>query len=170
MSSPSATSDPTMEAISNAVIRGRGGEIESARRDLLAIWHQIGVTGDPFHRCTLAHYMADLHDDSAEALVWDVRALDAASALTDERVQQYHASLDVADFYPSLYLNLADNCRRLGSFNTANSYMLTTKELIDALPAGTYADQIAQWIEQVADLINEKSVELLPAQAPPDGQ
>lgn len=110
---PATTPDPTMEAIGTAVLIGREGDTESARRDLLAIWSQIGVAGDPFHRCTLAHYLADFYESPAEALVWDIRALDAAEALTDERAQQHHASLQVAGFYPSLYLNIADNLRRL---------------------------------------------------------
>ena len=58
--------------------------------------------------------MADLYEDPAQALAWDIRALDAVDALTDQRVQEHHAALQVARFYPSLHLNLADNYRRLG--------------------------------------------------------
>ncbi|CAN7700079.1 hypothetical protein [Mycolicibacterium frederiksbergense] len=115
MTATATSPDPTMEAITTAVVLGRDGEKESARHDLLAIWKQIGVAGDPFHRCTLAHYLADLYEDPAAALMWDVRALDAANLLSDDRAQQYHASLHVAGFYPSLYVNIADNLRRLGS-------------------------------------------------------
>lgn len=85
MSTSPSTPDPTMDAISAAVLRGCDGDTESARRDLLSLWQRIGAAGDAFHRCTLAHYLADLYDDPAESLVWDVRALDAADALTDER-------------------------------------------------------------------------------------
>ncbi|WP_116947607.1 hypothetical protein [Jiangella endophytica] len=165
MTAAAATPDPTMEAISKAVVSGREGNIASARCDLLAIWQQIGAAGDPFHRCTLAHYLADLHEDPAEALIWDVRALDAATALTDERAQQFDVGFDVAGFLPSLYLNLADNFRRLGSFDTANTHLSTARELSDALSAGPYADQMTQWITQVADLIDKKSVQRLAGQA-----
>lgn len=169
MTETAATPDPTMEAISKAVVRGREGDIESARSDLLAIWQRIGVAGEPFHRCTLAHYLADLYEDPAEALVWDVRALDAADTLTDGRTKQFDPGFDVAGFLPSLYLNIADNLRRLASFDTASTHVETAKELSAALTAGPYADQMARWIQQVADLINKKSVERLSEQAAADG-
>ncbi|MFC7961067.1 hypothetical protein [Rhodococcoides kroppenstedtii] len=53
--------DPSMEAITAAVVRGRGGDVAGARSDLEALWSETGVGGDPFHRCTLAHYLADLN-------------------------------------------------------------------------------------------------------------
>ncbi|WP_280406843.1 hypothetical protein, partial [Nocardia carnea] len=105
-----------MNAITEAVTLGRSGDIATARARLLEIWTAIGVAGDALHRCTLAHYLADLYDDPAQALAWDIRALDAADSLGDDRARQYHASLQVAGFYPSLHLNLADNYRRLGSW------------------------------------------------------
>ncbi|MGW3068526.1 hypothetical protein ACWDA8_34880, partial [Streptomyces sp. NPDC001130] len=32
----------------------------------------------PLHRCTLAHYLADTHDDPEDELAWDLRALSRA--------------------------------------------------------------------------------------------
>ncbi len=55
-----ASPDPTMEAIGQAVTEGRTGNTLSARQKLLNLWSAIGVTGDPLHRCSLAHYLADL--------------------------------------------------------------------------------------------------------------
>ena len=107
----SAAPDPTMEAITAAVVRGREGRTDTARTELLTIWSRIGADGDALHRCTLAHYLADLYDHPAESLIWDVRALDAAQALTDERAQRHHADLRVTGFLPSLHLNMADALR-----------------------------------------------------------
>jgi hypothetical protein len=87
MTAAPSSPDPTMEAIAQAVTEGRVGDITSARRTLLGLWPTIGVTGDPLHRCTLAHYLADLYEDPAQALAWDVRALDAAEAVTEQRVR-----------------------------------------------------------------------------------
>ncbi|MEU7374360.1 hypothetical protein, partial [Streptomyces albidoflavus] len=120
---PSTAADPTMEAIGRAVVAGRGGDIRAVRHQLLRLWSETGVTGDPLHRCSLAHHLADLHDDPAQALAWDVRALDAADAVTEQRVQEHHAGLHIAGFYPSLHLNLADNYRRLGSFDAAAEHL-----------------------------------------------
>jgi hypothetical protein len=95
-------------------------------------------TGDPLHRCSLAHYMADLYEDPAQALAWDIRALDAVDALTDQRVQEHHAALQVAGFYPSLHLNLADNYRRLGSFEAATEHISAAQEHAPNLPQDAY--------------------------------
>ncbi|WP_141585017.1 hypothetical protein [Actinomadura sp. WMMA1423] len=158
MTATAAAPDPTMEAIGNAVVLGREGDIESARRDLLAIWQQIGVAGDPFHRCTLAHYLADLYEDAAEALIWDVRALDAADALTEERAQQHHATLHVAGFYPSLYLNLADNLRRLGSFGAAAEHINSAQQHTSALPDDAYGATIRTAINEVHQAIDNRDI------------
>lgn len=159
MTTTPATPDPTMEAIGAAVALGREGDVESARRDLLAIWQQIGAAGDPFHRCTLAHYLADLYEDPAESLVWDVRALDAADALTEERAQQHHASLHVAGFYPSLHLNLADNFRRLGSFQAAADHLDNAERHTSALTDGPYGDFIRSAIQEVRQSIADRDTE-----------
>ena len=156
MTETPAAPDPTMEAIGNAVVLGSEGDPESARRDLLAIWHQVEVAGDPFHRCTLAHYLADLHDDPAAALIWDVRALDAADALTDERAQQHHASLQVAGFYPSLYLNIADNLRRLSSFDAAAEHIHHAEQHAASLSDDAYGNTIRTAIVEVHEAIDNR--------------
>ncbi|MGV9322995.1 hypothetical protein [Streptomyces sp. NPDC003660] len=145
--------DPTMEAIGKAVEAGRAGDTAAAREELLRLWTTIGVTGDPLHRCSLAHYLADLYEDPAQALAWDIRALDAADALTEQRVQEHHADLHTAGFYPSLHLNLADNYRRLGSFEAATEHIDTARSHAPDLPAGPYGDLVRGAIKGVAEAI-----------------
>ncbi len=89
-------SDPVMERIGEAIGLSHRGEREQARELFAAIWADIGPDGDPFHRCTLAHYAADVQPDPQDELMWDLRALAAADGLTDERAQAYQASLSVA--------------------------------------------------------------------------
>ncbi|WP_324651756.1 hypothetical protein [Georgenia sp. H159] len=150
MTTADATPDPTMEAITAAVALGHRGEVESARRDLLTLWHRIGATGDALHRCTLAHHLADLCDHPAESLLWDVRALDAADALSDERAEQHHAGLRVAGFYPSLHLNLADDLRRLGALGAAAEHVGEAEHHASALPDGPYGDTVRTAIAEVS--------------------
>lgn len=145
--------DPVMDAIALAVTEGRGGDPAAARRALLDLWERTGVTGDPLHRCALAHHLADLHEDPAEALVWDVRALDAADALTGTRVREHHAALSVAGFYPSLHLNLADCHRRLGSFAAAARHIDAARAHSPALARDPYGDLVRGAVEEVADAI-----------------
>ncbi|MEV6261992.1 hypothetical protein AB0M42_14745 [Streptomyces sp. NPDC051784] len=150
--------DPVMEAIGRAVARGRAGEHTAAREELLELWAGTGVTGDPLHRCSLAHYLADLHEDAAQALAWDVRALDAADAVTEQRVQEHHSDLHIAGFYPSLHLNLADNYRRLGSFAAAAEHITAAAEHAPGLPPGAYGDLIRDAVREVTEAIARRDV------------
>ncbi|MGW0187426.1 hypothetical protein ACWDV7_16920 [Streptomyces sp. NPDC003362] len=145
--------DHTMEAIARAVTEGRAGRTADARRELLALWSSIGVTGDPLHRCTLAHHLADLYEDPAQALAWDVRALDAADAVTDQRAREHHADLRIAGFYPSLHLNLADDYRRLGAFGAAADHIDAATKAGPGLGQDSYGDLIRGAIREVAEAI-----------------
>ncbi|MGW5868374.1 hypothetical protein ACWFRJ_40225 [Streptomyces sp. NPDC055239] len=153
MTTAPASPDPTMEAIGQAVAEGQAGDSVSARQKLLDIWSTIGVTGDPLHRCSLAHYLADLYQDPAHALAWDIRALDAADAVTEQRAQAHDASLHIAGFYPSLHLNLADNYRRLGSFEAATEHINAAKTHAPILPQNPYGDLLRGAIQEVAEAI-----------------
>ncbi|MBW4718159.1 hypothetical protein KZQ38_13340 [Saccharothrix sp. SC076] len=148
-----------MTEITEAVTLGRTGDTAAARAGLSRLWDRIGPAGDPFHRCVLAHYFADLHDDPAQALVWDVRALDAAATLTDARVQRHHDHLAVAGFYPSLHLNLADNFRRLGSFDAARDHLAAARQHQGALGDDDYGALIRRAIEEVAEAVERRSTE-----------
>ncbi|MFD5479552.1 hypothetical protein [Streptomyces hawaiiensis] len=162
MSTP-ATPDPTMEAIGQAVFEGRTGDTASARQKLLNLWSEIGVTGDPLHRCSLAHYLADLYEDPAPALAWDVRALDAADAVTEQRVQEHHAGLHIAGFYPSLHLNLADNYRRLGSFDAATEHINAAKKHAPDLPQDAYGAVLRTALDEVAEAISQRNTTKRPS-------
>ncbi|MFF8717408.1 hypothetical protein ACF07T_39300 [Streptomyces sp. NPDC015184] len=163
MPTASADPDPTMEAIGRAVVEGRTGDVLSARHKLLELWSVIGVTGDPLHRCSLAHYLADLYEDPARALAWDVRALDAADAVTEQRVQEHHAGLHITGFYPSLHLNLADNYRRLGSFDAAREHIDAAKEHAPGLPQDAYGASLRTALEEVAEAIASRDTAKRPS-------
>ena len=100
--------DSTMAAIQEGLRLHLGGDRPGARAWFAGLWAEIGGDGDPLHRCALAHYMADVQDDPAEELEWDLRALRAADSLTGERAKEHHSSLSVRGFYPSLHLNLGE--------------------------------------------------------------
>ncbi|MFF0533018.1 hypothetical protein ACFYT3_32195 [Nocardia amikacinitolerans] len=151
--------DTTMEAITRAVELGRAGDRDAARTMLTELWADLGPQGDPLHRCTLAHYLADLHDDAAQALTWDIRALDAADSLTDERVRRHHAGLEVRGFYPSLHLNLADNYRRLGSFEAARQQIEAARGCLHTLGEDQYGTMLRTAVEEVAEAIRDERTE-----------
>lgn len=162
-----ASPDPTMEAIGQAVTEGRTGNTFSARQKLLNLWSVIGVIGDPLHRCSVAHHLADLYEDPAQALAWDVRALDAAGAVTEQRVQEHHAGLSIAGFYPSLHLNLADNYRRLGSFDAATDHINAAKEHAPNLRQDAYGDLLRTAVDEVAEAISQRDTTKRPSAPSP---
>lgn len=164
-----STSDQTMTAITDAVALGHDGHPDDARDALLALWSSLGPQGDPLHRCALAHYLADLYDDPAEALTWDIRALDAADSLTNDRAQSYDASLQVAGFYPSLHLNLADNYRRLGSFAAAQREIDAARASLHTLGDDGYGTLIRTAVADVEAAIRERRTERR-ASAPTGGR
>ncbi|WP_431962278.1 hypothetical protein [Nocardia sp. bgisy134] len=151
--------DTTMDAIARAVGLGRAGDRDTARTMLTELWTELGPQGDPLHRCTLAHYLADLHDDAAQALTWDIRALDAADSLTDERVRRHHAGLNVRGFYPSLHLNLADNYRRLASFEAAERQIEAARGCLRTLGDDEYGATVRTAVEEVAQAIRDGRTE-----------
>ncbi|MFE6777918.1 hypothetical protein [Streptomyces sp. NPDC057702] len=76
-----ASADAMLTRIGQAVMLHRGGDREEARNRLGELWLELGADGDTFHRCTLAHYLADTQDDPTDELAWDLRALAAADRL-----------------------------------------------------------------------------------------
>ncbi len=142
--------DPVMARIGEAAELGRAGEQAAARQRFAEIWESVGPGGDPLHRCTLAHYAADVQEDPAEELRWDRRALEAADQLGDERARAHHPSLDVAGFYPSLHLNLADVHRRLGDDEQAAEHIDRARAALGALPDDGYGRMIRAGIDRCA--------------------
>jgi hypothetical protein len=156
-------SDDVMARIVAAVELGRSGERAPARRALEALWEEMGENdGDPFHRCVLAHFLADLQDDGRAELRWDERALDAVASVTDERAQQYDPSLQVRGFLPSLYLGLADDHRRLGDMDRAHEFFDRARSVSDVLHSDPYGTTVKEAMEKIARALAAGSTEPLP--------
>lgn len=146
--------DPTILRIGEAVQRNHQGEREAARVLFTEIWDEIGgEQGDPLHRCTLAHAMADAQDDVRQELVWDQRALAAADLLTDARVAQAGVTLPVAGLYPSLHLNLSECYRKLGDLDRAREHLQQAQATIGALGDDEYGQLIRAGLERLLELL-----------------
>lgn len=146
--------DPVMETVTRAVGQWHeSGNAAPARERLLILWAEIGVLGDAFHRCILAHYLADLYDDPAEALIWDIRALDAADAVTAQGSGAVQHGFNIVSFRPSLHLNIADNLRRLGSFTAAAAHLEAATHDMNLLAEDTYGGLIRDGMKQVSESI-----------------
>lgn len=156
--------DDVMARVTAAVQRGQAGERTAARHEMEAIWAEIERGGgDDFHRCVIAHFMADLQEDEREELMWDERALAAVDGVTDERAQEFHASLRVRGFMPSLYLSLADDHRRLGDANRAHEFLGRARATSDALGDDAYGELVRGALDSVSRALAEGSTERLPS-------
>ncbi|WP_027644954.1 hypothetical protein [Salinispora oceanensis] len=153
--------DETMASIGAAVELGRSGQRAQARDALTVLWEQIGATGDALHRCTLAHYLADLQDTTRAELEWDERALAAAGDLTDERAQRYDDAWQVRLLLPSLHLNLADDHRRLGNPARAREHLAQARSLVTQLPDDQYGGMIRSGLEHVSEALAAGSTQRL---------
>ena len=132
--------DPVLREISEVAALGQSGESAAARQRFAELWDRID---DPFHRCALAHHAADVQENPADELRWDLRALAAADAVPDP--------LAVHGFYPSLHLNLADVYRRLGDVERATDHLGRARAALDTLPDDGYGRMIRGGIARCAD-------------------
>ncbi|WP_030200066.1 hypothetical protein [Streptomyces sp. NRRL S-87] len=144
-----ASEDAVMTRIGQAVMLLHAGDRAEARDRLADLWTEIGHDGDPLHRCTLAHYMADAQDEPEAELAWDLRALTAAEGLGDGRVARHEPALVVRAFYPSLHLNLAADYLRLRRPDAARSHLDRARAATDALGDDGYGDGVRAAIERL---------------------
>ncbi|MFF4763321.1 hypothetical protein [Streptomyces sp. NPDC001292] len=150
------TEDKTMKHIEEAMALQHAGDLDGARQRFTEIWEEIASDGDPFHRCVLAHYMADLQQDPHDELAWDLRALDAAASVTDDRAKQHDSSLAIRGFYPSLHLNLAADFHKLGDTTRARTHLAQAQEYLDALNDDAYGQGTRSAIQRLASQLTEE--------------
>lgn len=149
-----------MARVTAAVQRGRAGERVPARQELEAIWAEVERGGnDDFHRCVIAHFVADLQDDARDELMWDERALVAVDGVSDERAREFDQSLQVRGFMPSLYANLADDHRRLGDAARAHEFLGKARAASDALRDDAYDDLVRGILARVSHALADGSTE-----------
>lgn len=149
--------DPTMERISAAITILQSGDRELALRCFSEIWSDLAQATDAFHICVLAHYMADAQDDVHKELEWDLRALAAAQAVTDERAKQYHAELSIKSFFPSLHLNVGDAYFRIGDMERARHHVRAAKANLRDLPDSPLTDMIRGGVARLSLRLDERS-------------
>lgn len=138
------TADPTMDRIVAAVAARH-------RDDLLTLWSTSDL--DPLHRCVVAHHLADMYDDAADALEWDERALTAAGEIDSARLDEAASGVQVAALYPSLHLNIADDLRRLGSFEAAHHHVAQARARLGSFAA--LGPEHDAYVAMMRDLVDD---------------
>ncbi|MDH6629929.1 hypothetical protein M2271_007778 [Streptomyces sp. LBL] len=155
-----AAADVLMTRIGQVVMLHHAGDREEARHRFLDLWAEIGEHGDALHRCTLAHYLADTHDDPCDELAWDLRALTAAEELAEDRPAEYHGGrpedvLAVRALYPTLHLNLAADYVKLGRAEAARTHLCRARSASDALGDDRYGDGVRAAISRLESRLGE---------------
>ncbi|MFF7163245.1 hypothetical protein ACFZBP_18145 [Streptomyces sp. NPDC008086] len=133
--------------IGQVVMLHHAGDREEARRRLLDLWTELGEDGDPVHRCTLAHYLADTQDDPADELAWDLRALTEAEGMG--------GALGVRALYPSLHLELAADYVKLDRAEAARVHLRRARGAAGALGDDSYADGVRAEIRRLEVRLGE---------------
>lgn len=129
------------------------GERELARADFRTLWEKLSPD-DHFHRCVLAHYMADAQDDAEAELHWDRIALDMAMAATPNEFDERFPGMTLASFFPSLHLNLAASHENLGQLNEAVEHIEIAHRASNALPHSPLGAMTAQAITRIRSRLN----------------
>lgn len=145
-----AAPDALLTRIGQVVMLHHAGDREEARHRFLGLWAEIGEHGDPLHRCTLAHYLADTQDDPGDELAWDLRALSAADELTRERpAGRQEGALAARALYPSLHLNLAADYDRLGHREAARLHLRRARGAAQSLAPDRYGEGVRAAIDRL---------------------
>ncbi|MFC9682004.1 hypothetical protein [Streptomyces sp. NPDC056948] len=144
--------DTVLTRIGQVVMLHHAGDREEARHRFLGLWAEIGEHGDPLHRCTLAHYLADTQDDPGDELAWDLRALTAAEEISEDGLPPGEA---VRAFYPSLHLNLADDYLKLGQCDAARIHLRRARGTAAGLADDSYGDGVWAAIERLESRLGE---------------
>ena len=100
----------------------------------------------------LAHHLADLHDDVAAELAWDLRALAAADG---DGFDGEGLGFDVRGFAASLQLNVADAYRRLGDLASARRHGALALAACADLDDDGYGRMIRAGVARLAERIDD---------------
>ncbi|HVY89196.1 MAG TPA: hypothetical protein VG942_10035 [Hyphomonadaceae bacterium] len=142
--------DPIIADIQAAAATSFTGDRVLARAQLESVWSRIAANAHPMHECALSHAMADMQDDPADELAWDLRALAAALRCTDADVQTHSPLSTIAAFMPSLHTNLAEDYFKLGDFTRSRDHLATARSFLGDLPDDPYGRMIRRGIERLA--------------------
>lgn len=115
------------------------GDREQACDQLEAIWARVDPD-DYFHRCVVAHYLADAQSDPAEELRFDLLALSAARRADPNDFDGRFPGLTLVGFMPTLHLNLATDYERVGELTLARMHATEAREALAKVPVGPAGD------------------------------
>ena len=121
------------------------GNAQEAARLFEQAWTKS--TND-FERCIAAHYVARHQSSPPLALHWNQEAMDCANRIADG---------SVADFLPSLYLNLGKSHEDLGDAKRAGELYQCAADRVGYLATGAYRDIVEDGIRRGLQRVGNSS-------------
>jgi tetratricopeptide (TPR) repeat protein len=124
--------------VAQLCVKGLEAEMRGERETALSLYVQAwDARKDAYDACIASHYVARLQTTTESRLRWNQESLGAADLVLDERV---------AEFYPSLYLNLGKAYEDIGNRDEARRNYQLAESRLAALPAGRYADVVKRGV------------------------
>ncbi len=111
-------------------------ELEEAAETFQQAW---AIASDDFERCIASHYLARHQPTPELSLEWNLRCLQLAEAVADERVE---------GFFPSLYLNLGKSHEDLGQRDLALEFYRRAQMAVRSIPESPYRTMLAGGIKR----------------------
>jgi rifampin ADP-ribosylating transferase len=131
--------NPVVQLCVKGIETEYSGDPEKAGDLYRQAWEQATCSIELF---TAAHYLARVQQDVGEGLRWNLVALEQAKRIEEQ---------DVAEVYPSLYLNVASSYEKLGDIQRAKEYYSLADTATIALPDDGYGNMIRKGINAGLD-------------------
>jgi hypothetical protein len=139
--------DPSAQAVLALTREGFQHERDGAIPGAIAIYERALAIAEGDHaQCVAAHFMARHRTDPAEELFWNLRALELARKVGDDRVIEYFASFNGC---------VGHSYERLGGPERARPYLEEgLRRLADVIPGDGYREDVEQDIRETLKRIS----------------
>lgn len=139
--------DPSAEAVIALAAEGMQHERDGDIPGAVAIYERALAIAEGDHaQCVAAHFMARHRADAAEELSWNLRALELARKVGDDRVAEYFASFNGC---------VGHSYERLGEPALARPYLEEgVRRLAEVIPGDGYREDVERDIRETLKRIS----------------
>ncbi len=128
--------NPVVRLCANGMEAEGNGDTDLALKLFMQAWD---AASDDYERCIAAHYVARHQCSATETLAWNQRSLEHADAAGETRV---------AEFYPSLFLNMGKANEDLGQLTEATRFYQLAEAHLPGVPPGLYREFVRNGIRR----------------------
>jgi hypothetical protein len=139
--------DPSAQAVIALTHEGFRREQDGDIPGAMAIYERVLAMAEGDHaQCVAAHFMARHRADAAEELKWNLRALELARKVGDDRVIEYFASFNGC---------IGHSYERLGEPELARPYLEEgLRRIVDVIPGDGYREDVERDIRETLQRVS----------------